>query len=125
MTIEANPDPYVARLRPDPELVAIAHNQMMKEETHGHRFVRQRYEETLGALRVALHALREIYPSERYTLSDSALAEVGISIRAVEEASLALDRIDSEMLGEPMTLVMQGVIGSIEEFHEYIGWEGD
>lgn len=114
--ITARHDPIVPRHRPDPELVARAqrHMMMMEDETRypGHRHVRQKYEEAFAAIRVALDALREIYPIDRALLPDRVNKELVGALDWTLRAYEGLDSISEEMLGEIMHGVLIGEIDS-------------
>lgn len=118
---DANHDPYAERFRPDPELLAIAHNQMLKEEMAPHRFVRQRWEEALGALRVALPTVREVFPSEGSAMPPGMLECLRSAERHLEEAFIELDSLAEEMLGEAMTRVLDGTLTTVDDYQRFVG----
>lgn len=106
---------------PDPELVALAHNAMLAGEDHGHRLLRQRWEETYAAVRVGLEALREIYPAERYQLDHLFLAgSAEAALDGLTRAYAALDDMSEGMLGRLMTGVIRGTITTREQFEEMV-----
>jgi hypothetical protein len=119
----ARPDPLVTKFVPDPELVAYAYNQMRERERHSQTFLRQRWEEAFAAVRVALAALREVYPAERAQLDDH---EAGLCDEALDLITCAhaqLDGLSDTMLGWQMVDVLHGRILSREDFDLLTGEE--
>lgn len=113
MALTARHDPIVHRFKPDPEIVARAQRDLMDTEDEAGRnvrFVRQKWEETFGATRVALAALREIYPSDRQQVSEETRAALGLALDDLTSAWAALDDCSSEMLGATMQRVLAGEI---------------
>lgn len=121
----AEPDPHAFRLTPDPELVARAHNAMLRAETQPKRFVRQRWEETFAATRVALTALREIYPVDHSELGDDDASHARIAIDSLTDAYEALDQMSEGMLGPLMDDVMRGRVADHELFDLLVGGDDD
>jgi hypothetical protein len=113
--MDAMSDPLVERFKPDRELVALAQRQMMDDETHAQRFLRQRWEHAMGAARVTLDSLREIWPSEQASLPEADRSTMGDSLRLAEDLAATLDRLSDTMLGEAMVRVLMGVISTAEE----------
>lgn len=113
--MDAQPDPVVHPFVPDRELVARAQREMMARETPGHRMVRQRWEEALGANRVALAALREIYPSHRTYLTNHGNQQLDRALDRITEAFGLLDDLAPEILGEIMHDVLTGRITTHDE----------
>ena len=110
--IEAIPDPPSPPYRPDPDRLAEAHNRLMHWERDGHRqhlrHVRQRWEEALGASRVALAAVRDLYPMELEVLSDKGGSRIARAHRSLQEAVIELDLMSRELLGDEMVDVLVG-----------------
>lgn len=116
MNNHAQPDLPVARFVPDPELVARAHNLMLESEDHGHRYLRQRWEEAFAATRVALDVFREVVPSEAFQLDEENRADAERALDALTIAYAALDRMSEGILGWPMIGVLRGSVTTGEEF---------
>ena len=116
----ASPDPVAHRFAPDRELLARAHNLMLSQESESHRFLRQRWEEGFAAVRVALDALREIYPSEREQLEKKDIGRIEAALDALTYAYTHLDDLTATMLGWPMTEVLRGHMTSHEEFDRWV-----
>jgi hypothetical protein len=64
------PDPLVQRFKMNLEDAERAHRQMVTTETHQVKFIRQRAENALGAVRVALACMKEFYPNDADTLME-------------------------------------------------------
>lgn len=116
--MDANPDLPVGRFAPDRKLLHMAHNKMLADEPHRVRFVRQRWEEAFGAMKVTLDALREIYPTEQDVLTDRGWVALGDALTHVTAAYVALDSLTEEVLGETMTNVLQGHITQPEQIKD-------
>lgn len=117
----AEPDPPAHRFVPDPELVARAHNRMLKYETHGKRFVRQRWEEAFAATRVALTALREIYPVDHSELGEEEAIQMRLAHDSIMDAYEGLDQMSESMLGGLMNDVLRGRVTDPELFEYMVG----
>jgi hypothetical protein len=113
MSEPARYDPPVQRFKPDAELVSRAQRFLMGYEdstTSRVRFIRQRWEEALGATRVAMDALREIYPVDADALEPTDQKVLSVALSGVTTAYMALDRLSRVMLGEVMHDVLVGRI---------------
>lgn len=121
--MEAQPDPIVQRFIPDAELVARAQRALMEDESPRERFVRQRWEHALGAARVAMDELREIWPS----CADVLPGDGGIELRAAhstaEELVRILDELDEKVLGSAVCGVLNGAFTTHEELDHLLGTE--
>lgn len=116
MDYTAKPDLPVRRFVPDPTLVARAHNLMLECEDERHRFLRQRWEEAYAATRVALAALREIYPAEADQCEDDDLCSLAAASHGLDIAYTNLDRLSEGILGWQMVGVLRGAIATHDEF---------
>lgn len=119
--MEAQPDDIVHAYRPDRELLARVTNEMLARESHEHKFMRQRWEHALGASRVALDALREIWPAYRHRLSDQEGREVKSALEHAEALLLRLNDLDAVMLGEDVIGVLRGEITTVSDLEDYGG----
>lgn len=106
--MEANEDRIVRRFVPDRELVAVAFNAMMEGEDQRDAFVRQHWEAAFGAVRVALDAVRAVWPVEQSYMDDPVAWER--ATRYLEDAYTQLDILSEEMLGQTLFRVMSGDI---------------
>jgi cytochrome c-type biogenesis protein CcmH/NrfF len=103
---------------PDPELVTRAYNHMRAaEEMLGgnHHFVRQRWEDAFGAVRVAMDLLREIYPRERDTMNERTATDISMALTCLQGAFERLDQCSADMLGDLMHDVLTGRIVTHEQ----------
>lgn len=109
---EARHDPVVRRFAPDRELVARAQRAMMADEDNDpvQRYIRQQWEAAFGATRVALDALRSIWPTERLSLSKDDSASLSHAIEDIEAAYTHLDDLTKGMVGEVVADVHRGLI---------------
>jgi hypothetical protein len=76
------------------------------------RFVRQRYEDAFGAVRVALGLLREIYPCYREAVGPRARESIRLALRCLEETYVNLDDASIVILGSVAHKVLTGEIDS-------------
>ena len=118
--VVARHDPVARRFGANPELVAIAHNALLDSEDGRMTFVRQRWEEALGATRVAMDALREFYPIDRDALTEDAFNATDVALDQIECAYASLDSMSDELLGETLTAVLQGLITDRAELEKKI-----
>lgn len=121
--MEARHDVTVGRFVPDNELIVRAHNAMLAEEDilpqgHSRRFVRQRWEEALGATRVTIDALREVTPREQDAMSKRVCRDLLDALDSAEGMYLTLDGLSAEILGETMHGVLTGEITTHEQLDE-------
>ena len=123
MSETARPDPLVGRFVPDPELVAYAYNRMRERENRPQAFLRQRWEEAFAAVRVAVAALRDIYPAERAQLDDHDAAVLAEALDLATCAHTNLDCLSDTMLGWLMVDVLHGRVLSREDFELLTGEE--
>jgi hypothetical protein len=117
---EAAHDPVARRFSPDRELLVRAQRHMIETEGERQRFVRQRWEEAFGAVRVALDALREIWPSERDAMHSVSSRVIGEALDEITTAYAHLDDACEEIVGREMYFVLTGVVKTTEEFDEML-----
>jgi hypothetical protein len=117
----ARPDPPQPRFIPDPELVARAHNFMLDGEPDQVRFVRQRWEDAFGALRVSIDSLRDIHPTECHQLSEADRTGMHHALDLLTRAYTELDDMGERLLGWPMIGVLHGQVSSHAELDRIIG----
>lgn len=119
----ATHDPIVRKFAPDPTLVHRAHNMLLDEEREdpARAFVRQQWDAAFGATRVAMDALREIWPSEAAQITDGTGRFLVDALNGLEEAYHALDSVAEEMVGDLMVAVQRGRVRTEEEFLDYVG----
>lgn len=121
--MEARHDVTVERFKPDNELVVRAHNAMLAEEDelpqgHSRRFVRQQWEAALGATRVLLDSLREIFPLEQDAMTERERMGLDGALGHAEGIYLTLDGLSAEILGDTMHGVLIGTITTHEQLDE-------
>jgi hypothetical protein len=114
-------DMQVGRFIPDRALVDFAMDHLMGSEGQRMKFVRQRWEETLAAVSVALGALRDVYPREHDLLLHGTWADMVVCLRNVERTYELLEGMREEMLGEPLVAVLEGVILDMDTLKERLG----
>lgn len=114
MTTESDYDPVAQRFIPDRELVARVQRHMLANESEPERFVRQQWEAAFGATRVALDALRAIYPLERDAMDDETRLALDEALVAVESAYVHLDDCAENILGALILAVLRGRVTTHE-----------
>lgn len=96
-------DPPTERPQPDKESLALAHNHMIHNETPIQRYIRQQWDVTFGAMRVAMDAWRRIYPAETsYEFSEYQQRVVEAIARDIEQTIVNLDSLSSSVRGDIM-----------------------
>lgn len=93
---------------PDQMVVRRAYELLLAGETDMQRYVREEWEAAMGGVRVALDAVRRLWPNE----SDFLSADARLRLReACSTLAVTFDEIDSladEMLGERMMMALHG-----------------
>lgn len=118
--MSARHDPVARRFVPNPILVNMAHNALLELEDHepGRAFVRQQWEAAYGAIRVAIDALREIWPLERHNLTVEDQEHVRRALDDLVEAYIDLDEMAEGLVGWVMVAVLHGTIKTEEELND-------
>jgi hypothetical protein len=118
----AQHDPIAHRFVPDPTLVHRAHNLLLEQEEGRptQRYLRQQWDAAFGAVRVAMDALRDIWPLEARQLGEPAQLFLHQALDDVENAYHSLDSIAEVMVGDLMVAIQNGEICTHEEFDAWI-----
>jgi hypothetical protein len=112
---DARYDPPRNRFIPDRELVARVHNALLESESQRQAFIRQHWETACAGVRVALDALREIYPTDNDAMSGYVEHAIGETVNHLTDALIELTNMSADMLGGVMFDVQRGVITTIED----------
>jgi hypothetical protein len=109
-------DPHLAHPpQPPREVMVWAWGFMLEKETPEQRFIRQRWETTLSAVKVATDAWREVYPSHLPHMGEEeSQRQAGPISEALEHLYLALDHLSKEMLGEVMHEATMGRLTPVD-----------
>lgn len=102
MTTDFTHDPEISRLDTEParEILVRAHRLMLLDESAMQRYVRQQWEATFAAVRVALESWRKIWPSEaRENLPGELHFLAGEIEHALAEVAFNLDQFSPAMQG--------------------------
>lgn len=116
---EWTPDPLEPRFVPDPELEARAQRHMMAMEREWEspttRRARQQWSHAMAASRVALAALRDIWPESQRSISADAHDDLSRALDYATELFAALDRVAPAFEGQVVIGVASGDIRTHEE----------
>lgn len=100
------PEPHYPE--PDREAAVLAHRHMLKMESPQQRYVRQQYEVTIGALKVAMDAWRRIWPEAVAAHCPQEMEPAHATADYIEKAYNNLDLMGDAFQGETMRLVQCG-----------------
>jgi hypothetical protein len=110
MPAAAPHDPQVQRPIPDQEAVALGMTDLFAGESQLHRYIRQQWEAATGANKVALDAWRRVWPGEtRYGLRADDQETAAKIEKHLAMADYLLDTLTSDMVGDVLDDVLQGV----------------
>lgn len=108
--VEAVSDPIVQRPQTDEQILARAHNHLLKNEDPMEAYVRQQWEATIGACRVALDAWRRVWPAEAAdSLPETEQRKAKEIENRLSEAVHLLNGLSEEMLG----VVHRALVGDL------------
>jgi hypothetical protein len=105
---------------PNEEIARRAHALMLAGESKIEKYVRQQWEVSMAAVRVAMDALRKLYPQEMPSLrnmgepADDAGYEIEFALNHIEQAFGHLDAASKPMLGELMHRATLGLASKEE-----------
>jgi hypothetical protein len=108
------------RPEPNEEIARRAHALMLAGESVMEKYLRQQWEVATAAVRVAMDALRKLYPEEMPSLrgmgdpGDDAAHEVEFALNHIEQAFVHLDGASEPMLGELMHRATLGLASKEE-----------
>jgi hypothetical protein len=111
-------DPVTGRPKPDREILVRAHAHMLRTQPPMQAYLRQQWEVTMSALRVALDAWRKVWPIEGMQFEPADRLLVTRALTNVEGAYNLLDHLSERMLGVVMDAAQRGelTIEALEEF---------
>jgi hypothetical protein len=106
-------DQLAQRPEPDRSIARRAYALMLTNESEMDAYLRQQWEVAMGAVRVAMDALRRLYPQEMTNLrlmsGGDAGHDIEYALNHIEQAFGHLDAVGKPMLGELMHRATLGI----------------
>ena len=108
-------DPPLSR-RPEParEIMVRAHRHMLQTETPQECWLRQGWETTISAVRVALDAWRELWPVDGAQMERDVAAHAAVISTELENLYHRLDGLSRNMLGDVMQDAQMGHLTTLD-----------
>lgn len=101
--------PISQRPAPDNDLLKRVYNHTLRNETPSQKWIRQNFEVSAGATRVALDAIRKLWPHEAdHPSLRSHVQSLIVAEKSLATAFAALDLLDSACSGELVHKVQTG-----------------